>query len=123
MDPDGQPAQNDSDHASTADEADIEPTQYRAEHASLTDMADIDIAISADHLRHTARTVQQLTAALSVHLALCTNDLQAAKSQAQPGPALQHTHQPSTPQSVQGSTATTHQILTEDNAAGGEEEC
>ena len=49
--------------------------------------------MAAENLRHTARVVQQLMAALTVHLAFCTND-RHAQNQAQSRTSHPHTAVP-----------------------------
>ena len=122
VEPDGEPAHL---HVQ-ADAID----QDSAGRDNFTEEADIDIAIAADHLRHTARIVQQLTAALSVHLAFCTNDLLAPPAQVQQGTSHSYTHQPFNDTSASASGATnhalhTHQAAPEAPEAVGtmEEEC
>ena len=111
MDPYGESG---SDHAGNADEPGAATTQYQADHLNFTDVADINIAIAADHLRRTARTVQQLTAALSVHLALATNDIQAMDRQATSG--TPRTSHPRPSQHAQISAATASHCLDAERA-------
>ena len=50
-----------------------------ANEAEHMPVGNLEVATCADHLRHVARIAQQLTAALSVHLDLCSEDLRAKR--------------------------------------------
>ena len=61
----------------------------------------LEIATCADHLRHTARIAQQLTAALSVHLDLIVEDFRTVSA-----PAIECTPDPTHIKNLENTTDT-----------------